>query len=74
MSESEDGLPFFSMKYATGGSLADRGALTCAPIRASLFGCWPRSRAPWRTRTPREFCIATCNRETFYSMATVIRS
>ena len=37
VSESEDGLPFFSMKYATGGNL--RRGHTCAPRPSLTSAC-----------------------------------
>ena len=52
-----DGLPFFTMKYATGGSL-QQAAAASARSRANACGCWPRSRARSPTPIAKEFCIA----------------
>ncbi len=52
----------------------DRGGRSPRHASRVCATCWPRSRAQSPTRTTREFCIATCNRETFCSMAAANRS
>src|SRR5438067_7925922 len=42
VSESEEGLPFFSMKYATGGSLRAAAPTLRKDRRKSVYDSWPR--------------------------------
>ena len=57
VSESHDGLPFFSMKFAGGGSLLEAAPALRSDARRAVARC--------NTRTSKGFFIATLNRETF---------
>ena len=66
--ESDDGLPFFSMKYAAGGSVQNAAPTLRhepAQMRPTNGEGGPRSRIRARTG---EFFIAISNREIFCSM------
>ena len=57
VSEGEDGLPFFSMKFAPGGSLLDASAVLRHDPRR-IVALMAKVARPSSTRTTREFCTA----------------
>ena len=61
--QAEDGLPFFSMKYAAGGACKKLGLL-CATNCANAYGLWPRWGVLCNTRMSTAFCIAILSQET----------
>ena len=67
VSESEDGLPFFSMKFAENGSLQENAAFSSRLNRASVCNSWQKSRVLSNTLIAAECSIGISNRETFCS-------
>ena len=66
VSESEDGLPFFSMKFAENGSLQEN-APSLRDEPRNVCNSWQRSRVLSNTPIAAEFSIGISNRETFCS-------